>query len=301
MNTDQYSILIVDDDDTIRMVLSKFLRKKGYTIFEAPNGKIGLDMVARHHPHMVISDIQMPEMDGFALIRELQKNFPGIKRILMTGYDIDSYVDMIRQHNIGNVLPKGSDFNLNELSHYIHNLLTGEIFGLERYFPKETIKTNIACTHAQAQKICSTIVEHYPSKGAVFLEIAIDELISNAVFHGVLQMTNKSRSEWSDDYTLAKEDAVTISWANDDEKIGVAVEDPKGNLKKTDVLNWLDNRIDENILNENEHGRGFLLLRRLIDKFIVNIDPGKKTECIILNYFDRERKKSRKPLLIHEL
>ncbi len=75
----------------------------------------------------------------------------------------------------------------------------------------------------------------------IYLEIAIDELVSNAFFHGVLQMTGVPRELWSEDFVVPAEKAVKVSWAVDNYKIGVAVEDPQGNLKKEAALKWLDN------------------------------------------------------------
>ena len=133
----------------------------------------------------------------------------------------------------------------------------------------------------------------------MYLEIAIDELISNAFFHGVLQMTGVPREFWSEDFVVPLEKAIKVAWTMDHEKIGVAIEDPKGNLKKTDALKWLDICRDEKL--GEEHGRGLLLVRRLIDRLIINIDPGKRTECIVVQNFKHESVASRKPLLIHEL
>ena len=58
-------ILIVDDDDDFRRLLSRILRKQGYKIIEAGNGEIGLDKLRMESPDMVMVDVEMPGINGF--------------------------------------------------------------------------------------------------------------------------------------------------------------------------------------------------------------------------------------------
>jgi len=295
-----YRIMVVDDEDFVRTMLMEMLRKKSYETAGAANGADALAGIAPFDPDMVISDIIMPGMDGFALMQKIETKYPKIKRILMTGYDIDSYIDMIRRYNVGNILPKGTDFNLDDMGEYIGSLLTGNIFGLEKYFTAGAVETRLITNEKQAHAACSAVAQLCLQADRFYFEIALSELVSNAVFHGVLQVTGLPREKWPEEFSLKVDEAIRISWAQDNERIGVSVEDPKGNLRKVDVLHWLDHRIDEKV-SENEHGRGFMLIRRFIDRFIVNIDRSRRTECIILQNRDTTWKNRHKPLLIHEL
>jgi CheY-like chemotaxis protein/anti-sigma regulatory factor (Ser/Thr protein kinase) len=294
-----YDILIVDDDPSICRVLRDLLCLQGYNVRTAGNGVQALEEIEIEIPDLVISDIQMPLMDGFELFRVLKSRYPTVKHILMTSYDVDSYISSVREHNIGNVILKGADFSLDEISAYVKSLLTGDIFGLNRFFPHSEVKKMYIQSYAQTKDVVSQISGLSTNDRTMYLEIAIDELVSNAFFHGVLQMTGVPRELWSEDFVVPAEKAVKVSWAADDLKIGVAVEDPQGNLKKEDALKWLDSYRDESI--GEEHGRGLMLVRRLIDRLVINIDPGKRTECIIIQYNESNKNMTRKPLLIHEL
>ncbi|MDD5673403.1 MAG: response regulator [Chitinivibrionales bacterium] len=295
-----YTVVVADDEPGVREVLNDLFTRDGYRVFQAQNGIEALAQIKAHQPDLVVSDIQMPELDGFNLFLRMDTEYPQIKRVLITGYDIDEYISIIRKFNIGNILVKGAAFNLQEVSAYIRGLLTGDIFGLQRYFKNDMVSSIKVCNHDQARAACNQILSAYNKKDAVLLEIAIDELISNAVFHGVLQLTDTPREQWNEDYLIDPASAITVEWALDPEKIGVAVVDPKGNLKKTDVLRWLDSPIDEDT-TQNVHGKGLLLIRRLLDRFIINITPNQKTECIILKYLSASQADHNKPLLIHEL
>ncbi len=67
-------ILIVDDEDSLRLALADAFRMKGYTTFEAANGREGLEVALREKPDVIFLDIIMPEMDGHAMFNELRKD-----------------------------------------------------------------------------------------------------------------------------------------------------------------------------------------------------------------------------------
>jgi len=67
-------ILVVDDDATQRAILRHWLEQRGYQVIEAENGVEALRVARETPPVLVISDILMPEMDGFALCRAWQQD-----------------------------------------------------------------------------------------------------------------------------------------------------------------------------------------------------------------------------------
>jgi CheY-like chemotaxis protein len=82
-------VLVVDDDREIRWLLTMFIGKLDYDVAQAPNGAEALSMFQAHPFDLVISDIQMPEMDGHRLMRELKALSPGIPVVLITGKPLD--------------------------------------------------------------------------------------------------------------------------------------------------------------------------------------------------------------------
>lgn len=295
----KYRILIVDDESRVRKVLIDILQFQGYDTSEAFNGEDALEKIEKNIPDLVISDINMPGMDGFQLFSVIQQKYPDIRHILMTSYDVDRYISIIRKYNIGNILTKGAELNLAEVTGYIKSILSGDIFGLERYFPGAPLQQKSLIRYSDAKHVCDEIIVGIPRKLQPYLEVSIDELVSNAFFHGVLQVTGIPRELWRDDQQIDTASAIKVSWVQDSEKIGVAIEDPRGNLKKTDVLRWLDTCREEQA--GTEHGRGLMLVRKLIDRMIINIDPGKRTECIVIQYLNKNPDIANKPLMIHEL
>jgi len=67
-------ILIIDDSKTIHVMLSKILHRAGYETLSAYDGESGLELVASHHPALVLMDVVMPGISGFQATRAIRKN-----------------------------------------------------------------------------------------------------------------------------------------------------------------------------------------------------------------------------------
>ncbi|MDO9578537.1 MAG: response regulator, partial [Candidatus Cloacimonadales bacterium] len=82
----QKKILIVDDEAYIRELFRKFFEEKGLEVFTAVNGKEALDNYEKIQPDIVLSDIEMPVMNGIELIEAIKSRKPEQKIVLMTGF-----------------------------------------------------------------------------------------------------------------------------------------------------------------------------------------------------------------------
>lgn len=65
-------IVVMDDDSGTRMLVSQVLKKDGYDVMSADNGAAGLALIVEHKPDLVVSDVQMPEMDGFQVVESVR-------------------------------------------------------------------------------------------------------------------------------------------------------------------------------------------------------------------------------------
>ncbi|HEY0968868.1 MAG TPA: response regulator [Opitutaceae bacterium] len=77
--------LVVDDEETLRRVISIVLEQAGHKVFTAGSGNEALAVLAREKVDLVISDIVMPETDGIELVREIRAKYPLMKIISMSG------------------------------------------------------------------------------------------------------------------------------------------------------------------------------------------------------------------------
>ncbi|MBF0126304.1 MAG: response regulator [Magnetococcales bacterium] len=78
-------ILVIDDDDLVRLYLLTVLSNAGHTVQETDSGQNCLEQIARNHIDLIITDIFMPNMDGLELLAVLDKLHPTNKVIAMSG------------------------------------------------------------------------------------------------------------------------------------------------------------------------------------------------------------------------
>ncbi len=78
----QYKILLVDDESDILEFLSYNLKKEGYDVYTALNGRQAIDIAKKVNPHLIILDVMMPGMDGIETCREIRE-LPDMKNVLV--------------------------------------------------------------------------------------------------------------------------------------------------------------------------------------------------------------------------
>ena len=83
--SEKLKILVVDDDDLVRMALSRILQKQGYACCEAKNGVEGIAAFKAHQPNIILTDMLMPDKEGLETISELLQMDPNVKIIAMSG------------------------------------------------------------------------------------------------------------------------------------------------------------------------------------------------------------------------
>ncbi len=94
-------ILVVDDDKTLRDVLTEYLEKEGYQVEDAGSGAEGMKAFSGNPPDLVVSDVMMPEMDGLEFCRTLRSTPSGqlVPFIFLSGKD--ELDDRVRGHSMG--------------------------------------------------------------------------------------------------------------------------------------------------------------------------------------------------------
>ena len=82
----------VEDDEAVLQRLTGILTLRLKEVYPARNGKEGLELIARHNPDVIITDLEMPVMDGLEMITEVRVHFDHLHPIIvLTGYDDDEH------------------------------------------------------------------------------------------------------------------------------------------------------------------------------------------------------------------
>jgi CheY-like chemotaxis protein len=81
------TVLICDDDDQVRGLIATVLRHRGYELLEAAHGQAALDELTANRPNLAILDVQMPGIDGLAVLERIRSDpaLAGTKVLLLSG------------------------------------------------------------------------------------------------------------------------------------------------------------------------------------------------------------------------
>jgi len=117
----KYSVLVVDDNESVREVLTIMLSRRGHRCESASNGIEAMQKVKQSNFDAIITDLQMPEMDGIVLMRELSHHFPDLPVMIMTGQPDDSVVESAMGAGAKEFVSK--PFEISELMMRLHQML----------------------------------------------------------------------------------------------------------------------------------------------------------------------------------
>jgi two-component system cell cycle sensor histidine kinase/response regulator CckA len=117
------TVLLVEDEDAVRMGGMRALKSRGYTVHEASSGAEALEVYKSldGKVDIVVSDVVMPEMDGPTLLGELRKLDPGVKFIFVSGYAEDAFARNLPADAQFGFLPK--PFSLKQLATVVKEML----------------------------------------------------------------------------------------------------------------------------------------------------------------------------------
>ncbi len=104
-------ILAIDDDDMIRLMLKDILSCEGFEVLGAASGQTGLEMFREHHPHLVLLDVMMPDMDGYQSTKhireeEIRLGWNHTPIVALTGNALEGDKDHCLAMGMDNYLPK---------------------------------------------------------------------------------------------------------------------------------------------------------------------------------------------------
>jgi hypothetical protein len=119
------TILVVEDENSVRMVAVKNLRKAGYHVLEACDGEEAIRIVERYDGtvHLVLTDVLMPRLNGPALVARLSRTIPGVKVLYMSGHADDA----LFHHGIleGEIEFLDKPFTRDDLTRRVRRVLDG--------------------------------------------------------------------------------------------------------------------------------------------------------------------------------
>ena len=152
----EIDILIVEDDAALQEAIDDALTNQGYSTMLAENGAKALKLLEKHQARLVLSDVQMAEMDGFQLLAELKNKFPSLPVLLMTAFGtVDKAVKAI-QSGAADYMTK--PFEINQLVKKVEQTIAPENTGFGSISSKDSCMQSIVAMAGRVAKSEATVL-----------------------------------------------------------------------------------------------------------------------------------------------
>ncbi len=103
-------VLVVDDEEEILALLRSLLERKGYAVRTAAEGRMALSLLEKEKVDLLLADLKMPGMNGFKLVQHVQRMFPDLPVVVMSGYG-QQMAPMVAQLGVRHYIVKPIDFD----------------------------------------------------------------------------------------------------------------------------------------------------------------------------------------------
>ena len=120
------TILLVEDEVQVRMLYRKMLERIGFTVIEASNGRVALEKYQQYAEDitLVITDLGMPEMDGYELFGELRRVAPTLPIVISSGFGDSAITTRIPREDIAGLISKPYKFD--QLQELLKNVVSAQ-------------------------------------------------------------------------------------------------------------------------------------------------------------------------------
>lgn len=195
-------VLIAEDDRTALSYLSAVVQRQGYQWVAARDGAEALELFERECPDLVITDIQMPRMDGITLLQHIREKNTDVVVIIITGEGSAESAARALHSGANNYLQKPvSDKQLLQLLRKYAVVISERDAGhelsrmvLERSLIMQ-VDNRIEATTRTAQYLVAQTKIDFSEKQRLDLILGLDELLSNAIEHGNLGITQSEKEK----------------------------------------------------------------------------------------------------------
>lgn len=136
-------ILVVDDDESIRKILTTILEEKGYVVDTAENGKEAIEKSKTKFYNVALIDIRLPDMEGTKLLTAIHETTPKMVKIIVTGYpSLQNAIEAVNKGADAYILkPLNMDNVLNSIKEYLKKQQEAEKYSEEKV--TEFIQTRV--------------------------------------------------------------------------------------------------------------------------------------------------------------
>jgi len=202
-------ILLIDDEEFTRKELSGYLEEEGYYVITASEGEEGIRMFEEHYPELVLTDVKMPKVDGFEVLRRIKTQKPETRVIILTGHGDEDMVLKALKEGANDYIKK--PLNLSHLSECIMRAIESI-----RSLKRTTFNASSIITINQLLKINNNLDEIYGVTNYITnlnhiyftkascekIKLALIETLRNSIEHGNLEIGYDEKSSFWEEGTF---------------------------------------------------------------------------------------------------
>ncbi len=278
-------ILVVDDSAMDRRLVTSMLnRHEGWSVEVSDNGVQALEVMNNEVPNLVLTDMQMPEMNGLELVRTIKQDFPSVPVILMTAQGSEALAVRALQQGADSYVPKS--MLADELIETVERVLAiSSERTIQRTLMRRMDRMQCMFTLSNDPKVLTSLVAYlqniihdtqlFGEAERLRVGVALEEALLNAAYHGNLEVSSALReTDHSAYYALARERAgkapyskrtITVEVDISPSGVRYAIEDEGPGFDPSSLPDPTD---PANL--ERPCGRGLLLMRTFMDKIEYN-------------------------------
>ena len=203
-------VLVVDDSPMDRTLVAKLLEKQlSATVRVAENGKDALQLIAAEQPDIVLTDMQMPQMDGLALVEAVRRDFPFVPTILMTAHGSEEIAlaalrsgaaSYVNKRNLAQRVAETIKDVLAVLQGHREQLRLHECWETTEFeFHLENDASLIPVFLNHLQQYQSSVRPRDETE-LVRVGVVLHEALRNAILHGNLELSSNMRNQDPESY-----------------------------------------------------------------------------------------------------
>lgn len=278
------TVLIVDDSVLDQQIAAECVRQTGCDVVFAGNGKEAIASLATGQSDIVLTDLQMPEMDGLELVKQVREDYPHLPVILMTGFGSEEVAVQALQAGASSYVPKKN------LKQDLSEAMRAILAAVETSQQRDQVRSLLAESHSRfvlgyeeggPQAVITFLrdglqrLNFCDDSTLLRISTALSECITNAIDHGNLELDSKLRESQDNAYReLGDKRAqqppycdrrVTVTAALTPSEAKFVIRDQGPGFDPSTLPDPTD---PENLIKP--HGRGIMLMRMFLNEVSFN-------------------------------
>jgi CheY-like chemotaxis protein/anti-sigma regulatory factor (Ser/Thr protein kinase) len=284
-------ILVADDSQLEQRYVGRILEQGGCRVAFARNGEEALAAVARSEPALLLTDMNMPKMDGLTLVEEVRAKFPRVPVVLMTGSGNDKVAVAALKAGAADYVAKQA--LAHDLLPVVERVLSAGqaemrryrvLQGMTRRSSQFVLENDPALVPPLVAQLREDLIEMglCDVTGATRAGIALEEALLNAVYHGNLEVSSELRANGDEAFhALARARRFQMPYAPRRVRVTARFTPESGTIVIADEgpgfdVSKLPDPTDPEFL-ERPSGRGVLLMRTFMDDVRYNATGNRVT------------------------